>query len=255
MATLHLLTPLDPCRSDFFDAAAASVDALRQTLDTCRVEWWLGLDGVRASQKVLARAKASGAHCLGLPKSGVTKTRSALIREITATSGEDSWLAPFDADDELVPQGWQEVWDSWERDIGWVGLNREYVGVTRSPRQSFVTENQDFASGELPWERPLAFHPNSILVRSSLAARVPYPENLNYHEDLAWALALSSYAPGTIRTPITLHYRTWAGQLVQEEEYSNKRARALRAQRMEDYINGHRRSLGLPGVSVPMGWV
>jgi hypothetical protein len=57
--------------------------------------------------------------------------------------------------------------------------------------------------------------------------------------------ALASSAPGSVRTPVTLRYRTWEGQMTAEPAYINREAKLRRREAYRAFIDAYRVAHGL----------
>lgn len=250
MAVLTFVTCCDPARAQYLSETAVSVVETRKALAEIgvTVRWKVGGDGGKLPDQAFCAAAEAGAEIDHTAMQlGSAPARGRLISSTLRDSRAEDWIAPLDADDLLVASGWKSLWGTWNPEAEWVGMQRAYdLGVHRQGANSVVQDDRDFAPGEFPYTSPALFHPASVLVRSSLAARVSYPQHLRYVEDLAWVLALTACAPGSLRKPVTLRYRTWDAQLTSESEYLDPEARTDRDVACLAYANAYRVSMGLP---------
>lgn len=211
--TLSVLTPVAPHRADFLQEAAASVEAVRTTLREAgwTVEWVVVIDG-----PVFEDAPPDAAS-LVLRLQGQRGVSAAWNTALAACSG--SWVTPLDAGDELLSNGLHDVLTSLDPGDGWVATNRVTSDGRRTPHWNDLPRH--WQRGELAeaWSAPFPFHPNSLVVRTSVARRAGGWPAVPANEDLGFALAISEIAPGRTIPATTLRYRIWPGQEVAGESY------------------------------------
>lgn len=232
MPRLSIITPCDPARAQFLDAASASIDQARSAIE---LEWIVVFDGPPLGVFGLGDVQIAHAH-----QRGVSAARNTAL---AAASGE--FIAPLDADDLIVADGLLSAIEQFDagEELGWVAANRVDL-ATGSPTKHWHGE-QDWAAGSLVSASagPLPFHPNSIVARRELAERIGgWRPGRDFGEDMLFALECSELAPGRSVSSVMHEYRTWPGQTTASADYVD--AYGTTSESILRHINRMRRQLG-----------
>lgn len=235
---LSIVTAVDPDRSDFLSEAAASVRRLRVELNA---EWIVVWDGE-------AKFSVSDANVVidGLRHGGVSATRNLALSHISS-----DLTTVLDADDVIVEDGCVSATNAFREapGLGWVGLSRTFMDGM--PSQHTLHSSETFLAGELSerWTAPFLFHPNSIMVRTSLLRSVGGWPALRSNEDLGMALSVSELAPGQTLPEAITRYRVWERQEVAKSQYSELKQSSFSF--IESVINSRRADLGRQPIFSP----
>ncbi len=204
---LSVVTAVSPSRAGFLPETAASIAAIREVIE---LEWVLVWDGAAGPE-----VGADHVGC-GRAGSGISCTRNLALPYVR---GE--LVTVVDGDDLLERDGVLSGANELKEDlgIGWVGLSRRLIDG--SSTWHTVTEKRAYSAGELAeaWTTPFPFHPNSVMLRSSVLRRIGGWPAVAANEDLGMILLASEDSPGVILPEVLTRYRVWEGQEVAREDY------------------------------------
>lgn len=232
------MTAVDPERAGFLGEAAASVRQLRVELDA---EWIVVWDGE-------AKFSVGDANVVveGLRYGGVSATRNLALSHISS-----NLTTVLDADDVIVEDGCVSATNAFRENpgLGWIGLSRTFMDGIAS--QHTLHSSETFLAGELSerWSAPFLFHPNSIMVKTSLLRSVGGWPALRSNEDLGMALSVSELAPGQTLSETITRYRVWEQQEVAKSEYSELKQSSFKF--IESVINSRRADFGRKPIFAP----
>lgn len=217
---LHIVTPLDPARQEYFWRTAISVTELQHVVD-CK--WYIGVDisdadetAVTDIQTLVQRAGAQQTTVVGVQGGSAGRARAATLQLVKGWPEE--WVVLLDGDDELLPDGLQRLLR--QRRLSkamWVGSDRSYTSSKRKIYHHVGRRQRFRAPNGLRWTDRLWFHSNNIMVRVECLAKVPYPTDADHYEDTEWLWRLAAMYDGAIFPIKTIRYRTWPGQLTQQQ--------------------------------------
>jgi glycosyltransferase involved in cell wall biosynthesis len=245
--TLFILTPLLPGRLAQFaetrKSVAAALAAARRV--GWQAEWIVSVDGVIDSTILHDEARVV-MDANGVTRRGVSVARN---RGLVLTNGE-GWVLPLDDDDQIDADGLVGLLsDSRLADVEWASTNRVLLDGAATIHWRETVREWPVGSLEENWTSPFPFHPNSLLIRSSLALAVGGWPAVPANEDLAFTLAISGLAAGISLPHIVTRYRVWPGQAVSQPGY-----RASKEQTFEviaRMVNARRTRAGLPPIVPP----
>lgn len=226
MPLLSVITPVHAAGSGLLAETAASVHAARLP-PGWSLQWVVQEDGDRATLRRTV-LDLGGDYDHNQARAGVSITRNLALAR---ASGE--LVFSLDADDELLPLGLATMIDTLgagaasadgERlELGWVaGGHVDGLGV---PDRHWQPDRARlWRRGELldRGSGGLGFHPNNLLVRTSLLWRVGGWPALPGMEDEVLVLQLNGLAAGAAVAVPSVHYRRHPGQTVASPEFLDR---------------------------------
>lgn len=235
---LSIITAVHPNRTHFLPEAAASIAALRNTID---IQWLVAWDGEPS-----ATAHGADVEISGRVGSGISCTRNLTLADIRAP-----FVTTLDADDEIVSTGALAAHAvlTERAEFGWIAMSR--VFATGKPSVHTFNTAHEFEIGELAetWTAPFRFHPNSVVYRSSkLRALGGWPAVV-CNEDLGLALMSSEHTRGAMIPATLTKYRVWDQQEVGRPDYTTQKRLAF--QFIQSNINAIRQGRGADPIKGP----
>lgn len=218
VASISIVTACLPAAAEHLHVAARSVHRLREELAERRIEWVLVLDGPGDVD-----IPATTDRVVRLPtRRGVAAARNYALSVVSS-----ELTVCLDADDQIEPAGAAAAAAVLETDptLGWVAANRLLVtgektfhwhGARAWPPGSVAAE----------WSAPMAFHANTLMVRTALVRRVGGWPALGACEDLLLALRLGEESPGASIEEVLILYRAWEGQTTRAPGFREEQALA-----------------------------
>jgi len=205
------------------------------------VQWIVIWDGLAACELPEASDTIEAGRHVGI----------ACARNLGISHIQAPFVAILDADDLVVPSGCQTAAQALQSDasIGWVGLNRTFIDET--PTRHWRDDPQTFRAGELAtsWTAPFVFHPNSVMMRTSLLCQIGGWPAIPTNEDLGMVLVASEHMGGTFLPDVITRYRVWEKQEVSQHTY--ELAKMLSFSYIEVVVNAVRESLGRAPIRAP----
>lgn len=242
---LHLLTAVHASLCEHLDATSSSVAELRARLAPTGTEvlWHVAVDG--DAPPPLRPDGADTFKVVGR-QVGVSVARNLLL----GAMGGDGWVFRLDGDDVLDCAGWEGLLsDPRFGSTLWHPTNLVCQDGGRTPHWFDAERLWQPREVEELWTSPMLFHPNNLVVASSLALAAGGWPALRVNEDILWCFTLNRQEAGLALPHVTLRYRRWDRQTVGEGDYLAAKADAFRL--IEAVTNARRAEDGLEPVRAP----
>lgn len=235
---VSIITACLPTASDFLSLTAESIERARELVD---LEWILVLDGP-GNEKPPSNAD----HLLVMPRQrGVSVARNFGLAKASAPL-----LTNLDGDDEIDPAGLAAGVAALEHNdpLGWVALNRL---LTSGEMTVHWHGSKHWEIGEVAetWSAPMAFHSNTLIMRTAEVKTVGGWPALPACQDLALCLLISERMPGASLEDVLIRYRSWEGQNTASETF--RAEQHLAYDYIEDVISLVRAEAGRGPVAAP----
>lgn len=217
MPLLSVITPVHAAGAGLLAETAASVHAV-ELPPGWTVQWVVQEDGGTPSLR-RAVLDLGGDYGHNHAQAGVSITRNLALAR-----ARGQLVFPLDADDQLLPAGLAAMIGVLEDDappeLGWVaGGHVDGQGVPDrhwKPDRARVWRRGELLARDTP---DLGFHPNNLLVRTSLLWRVGGWPALPGMEDEMLVLQLNGVSDGASIAVPSVHYRRHPGQTVASPEF------------------------------------
>ena len=245
VTSVDLLTPVLPRRSRYLPAAGSSIlSALNDSRLAVSLGWVVAVDGPGKIPEI--GVEAATVVWLG------QRSGCATARNLALGASHADWVTPLDADDTLDIDGLAAIAASLptlDPSIGWIAANRLLFDGRHSAH--WIPTDARLCPGDLArrWTAPFPFHPNTIIIRRSLALAVGGWPALMVNEDLGFILTVSEVAHGLLTTQVIQRYRVWPGQTTSTRGYAPDKERAFAI--IAQVINAKRAMSGRATITSP----
>ena len=243
---LSLLTPTLTSRRKFLAATRDSVRAARALTDW-QIDWLVALadDNPGPVAHVLS-GEAQLLAWTSLPG----RIGPSVGRNVALAAAAPGWVMALDDDDLLDCPGLAALLaEAALSSAGWLSFNHVLFDGARTIH--WHEQPRSWQAGELEehWTTPFPFHPSAMIVRRELALAAGGWPALPANEDLGFALAVSSLAPGASLPHIARHYRLHDSQAIAQPGYTG--ARTISFTIIEGQLNARRRAAGKSPLRAP----
>lgn len=214
---VSVITACLPSAADHLEKAAESIREAKEHLD---LEWLLVFDGPGEVEAPLGADRV-----ITMPRQrGVS-----VARNFALSYSSSPLLTNLDADDELAWEGLLAAVERLEENpqLGWLALNRV---LTDGSKTVHWHGQRSWALGEVAetWSAPMAFHSNTLLMRTAHVKRVGGWPALPACQDLGLCLLLSELSPGESMGQVLIRYRAWEGQNTASASFREEQAHAYK---------------------------
>lgn len=235
---VSIITACLPTTSPYLAQAAESIERAREYVD---LEWILVLDGPGGEEP-----PSNADQLLVMPRQrGVSVARNFGLAKASAPL-----LTNLDGDDEIDSTGLEAGVAALENDerVGWVALNRL---LTSGERTIHWHGPKSWEIGEVAetWSAPMAFHSNTLIMRTTEVKTVGGWPALPACQDLALCLLISERMPGASLEDVLIRYRSWEGQNTASETFRAEQSLAYGY--IEEVISLLRAECGRGPVAAP----
>jgi glycosyltransferase involved in cell wall biosynthesis len=242
MLQLPRVSVITACLPKAFDYLAAAAESIERARAQVSLEWILVLDGP-TDEAVPGKPD----HLIVMPRQrGVS-----VARNFGLAKASSSLLTNLDGDDEIDPKGLTAGIKALEENtaLGWVALNRL---LTTGEQTVHWHGPKEWEAGEVAetWSAPMAFHSNTLVMRTSEVKKVGGWPALPACQDLALCLLLSERMPGASLEDVLIRYRSWDGQNTASSTFRTEQALAYSY--IEDVVSFVRADYGREAVKAPM---
>lgn len=159
------------------------------------------------------------------------------------------WVYPFDSDDILDADGWEQVLKSGtlqRDDLGWIATNR--VTTEGEQRSWWIEEERLYRRHEFApeWQHPSQIHPNSVFFELELLLRMGGWPAIPSEEDVAAFLRATSWSDGIALPAVVTRYRIWEEMTIAEKGFAHEYPSRQRL--IISMVNAEREANGLPPI-------
>jgi hypothetical protein len=236
---VSVITACLPKAADYLHEAATSIEKARDEID---LEWILVLDG------------PTDEPIPGKPDQLIVMPRQrgvSVARNFGLAKASSPLLTNLDGDDEIDSSGLLAGVEALEHDeaLGWVALNRL---LTTGEMTVHWHGPKNWKIGEVAetWSAPMAFHSNTLVMRTSEVKKVGGWPALPACQDLALCLLLSERMAGASLSDVLIRYRAWEGQNTASETFRIEQSLAYSY--IEDVVTSVRSECGRGVIKGPI---